>query len=117
MNWEIILIIIVIIVIILFFLLLNSILKGEAYEKSLSLLRSNKKVVELIGKPIEPSYFVKGETTHDNGRSDAIIQYSIVGSKKEASVYVVGHKSHQWILDTAIVYNQKEKIKIDLLKE
>jgi len=108
---------IVVVVIPLFIVLLNSILKGEAYEESLSLLRSNKNVVEFVGKPIEPSYFVTGEYAYRNGDSTTILKYSIIGSKREASVYVSGHKNHQWIFDKAIVYNKEEKVKINLLKE
>ena len=101
----------------LFFFALFFMLKGDAYKQSLSLIRSNQEVVEYVGKPIEPSYFISGTIQYNGVQGMATLGYSITGSKKEASVYVVAHKNYEWILDRVIVYNSQEKVQIELLKK
>jgi hypothetical protein len=92
-------------------------LKGEAYKQSLSLIRSNQEVIEYVGQPIEPSYFVGGKIQYNGVQGMATLGYSITGSKKEASVYVVAHKNYKWILDRVIVYNKQDGVQIELLKK
>ena len=101
----------------LFIFSISFMLKGEAYQKSLLLIRSNQEVVNYVGNPIKPNYFVGGKIQLSGDHGSAILRYSITGAKKEASVYVVAHKNHEWILDKVIVYNPQEKVQIELLKK
>ena len=107
----------VVVLVPLFFFALFSMLKGEAYKQSLSLIRSNQEVIEYVGQPIEPSYFVGGKIQYNGVQGMATLGYSITGSKKEASVYVVAHKNYKWILDRVIVYNKQDGVQIELLKK
>ncbi len=105
----------ILIPILLFFIL--SLLKGEAYAKSLEVVSSNQEVIKLVGKPIKPSFFVVGNIHTSSVGGSAVLQYSISGSKEEAQVYVEAYKKmDHWILNEVIVYDFHQN-KIEVVKK
>ncbi len=52
--------ILIFVVLPLFFALISNMLKGEAYDLSLSAINSNVEVGEFIGPPVSPGFFVMG---------------------------------------------------------
>ncbi|HIP29307.1 MAG TPA: DUF4339 domain-containing protein [Sulfurospirillum arcachonense] len=116
-KWAITGVVLVCVVTPLFAFSIFSMLKGEAYDQSLVLVRSNVEVVELVGEPIESGYFVTGSIQYNGDKGNATLYYNITGSKKEAKVYILAHKNREWILDRVIVYSDGGKRQIDLIKE
>jgi len=92
----------------LIFLLASNGLKGDAYEQSLNSISTNAEVIELIGSPIEPGFFVMGsiETTGASGK--ASLQYSIIGPEGEAEAYILASKKNgEWLLHEVVVVDEK----------
>jgi len=88
-------------------------LKGEIYNQSLLLIKSDSRVVQWIGGSIEPSYFITGTIQSNALQGKINLSYSIYGNKNEAKVYVEGIKEKQkWILTKLIVYNKNKRINI-----
>ena len=116
-KWAISGLILVVVLPSLFVFSIFSMLKGDAYKQSLALVHANTEVVAFVGEPIVSSYFVSGSIKYNGNHGNANIQYTITGSKKEATVYVVAHKDVEWLLDKVIVFNNSEKVKIELLKK
>jgi len=102
----------------LFFMLIFSMLKGEAYNQSLFALRENPEVIELIGSPIEPGYFISGSISTSGPNGQASIQYNISGSKSSAVVYVYASRHlGAWNLDTVVVNSEESHKKINVISK
>lgn len=99
----------------LLFTFIGSMLKGEAFEQSMTAISQNSEVIEIIGEPIEASYFVMGSIQISNAKGEASLQYSISGPKGNADVYVQAYKEiEMWSLYNVIVYipESGEKVKV-----
>ena len=116
-KWAVAGVTLIVLIVPLFMFAIFSMLKGEAYNKSLVLVRSNTEVIKFIGKPIESSYFVTGSIKYNGDKGSAKLYYNINGSKKEAKVYVVAHKNIEWRLDRVVVYSNEDKRQIELIKK
>ena len=116
-KWAVAGVALIVLIVPLFVFSIFSMLKGEAYNKSLALVRSNTEVIKFIGKPIESSYFVTGSIKYNGDMGSAKLYYNINGSKKEAKVYVVAHKNIEWRLDRVVVYSNEDKRQIELIKK
>ncbi len=44
---------------------MNELKEGEAYSKSLDIIKSNPEISTILGEPIKPSFFIKGTTGSD----------------------------------------------------
>jgi Cytochrome oxidase complex assembly protein 1 len=101
----------------LLFMSIGKILKGEAFDKSLSVISANEKVIELIGTPIEAGYFVMGSIQTSGPDGEASLQYSVVGPKGSADVYVLAFKKmEKWSLDEVVVYSKEFEKRIQVVK-
>lgn len=84
--------------------LVMKMMKGDAYELSLTEVRSTPSVVEFIGDPIQPGWFVLGSVSTSGPDGSAALEYSIHGSISDAKVYVYATKyAGEWVLDKLIV--------------
>lgn len=108
-KWTIASLVLVLVVFPLLILSIGSMLKGEAYQLSLTEIENSPEVVAFIGKPIEPGFFVMGEISHSgDGVGKAILSYSISGSKEGANVVLVADKKQGvWHIEKLIVYNSE----------
>ena len=96
---------------------ISSMLKGEAYKKSLEVISSNSEVIELVGSPIKAGYFVLGNIKVSGSNGKTSLEYSILGSKAEAEVYVLADKRmNQWNLSEVVVYNEELNVTIQVVK-
>jgi len=96
---------------------LSSIFKGDAYKKSLEVISSNSEVIELVGSPINPGYFVLGNMRVNGPNGQASLQYSISGPKGEAEAYVFANKRmSQWNLREVVVYSEELNTNIQVVK-
>ncbi len=115
-KWSIAGAILVFIVLPLFVISISSMLKGEAFDLSLKAINSNNEVVQLIGTPIEPGFFVMGNIQISGSTGQASLQYSISGPKGEAVAYVLANKEiGQWNLNEVIVYKEEQDLKIQVI--
>lgn len=95
---------------------ISSMLKGEAYELSLSEIKSNTEVTQLIGSPIEPGFFVMGNVKISGPNGEASLQYSISGPKGSAEAYVFALKNmEKWVLQDIVVYSEELQQKIHVI--
>ena len=96
----------------LLFMGISNLLKGEAYQASLNKIRSNSEVVQMVGKPIEPGYFVMGSIKIEGGSGSANINYSIKGPKGSAQVYLEATKQFgTWTINNLVVVSDQDPTK------
>ncbi|GGY78560.1 hypothetical protein GCM10011613_24060 [Cellvibrio zantedeschiae] len=100
----------------LLFLSVSSALKGEAYDQSLSIIRENQQVIEMVGKPIEPGYFILGSISTQGPNGQASLEYNISGPKASAVVYVYANKhAGTWNLEQVVVNDEENHKKINVI--
>jgi hypothetical protein len=77
----------------IFALVLNVIKDSEPYQGALTQARSNERVIEVLGEPIEPGWWITGssETTDTSGFAD--FAFPISGPDNSGNLYVVALKS------------------------
>lgn len=112
-NWAIVSFSLLFIVFPLMCIPLFSVMKGEAYNLSLNEIERNSQVIELIGQPIKPSFWVLGNVKISGSSGTAAFQYSISGSSGSADVFVYATKEMQrWHLEKVVVYHKEKDKKI-----
>ncbi len=100
----------------LFFAAISSMLKGEAFNQSLTQIEANSEVSLLLGSPIEPGFFVMGNITTNGPSGEASLQYSISGPKGDAEAYVFAYKDmEQWHLREVVVFDEDTNQKIQVV--
>jgi len=90
-------------------------IKGEAYQLSLNAVRSNQAVISALGEPIEPHWFVMGNTKRSGGSGSANLEYSVEGTITSGTVYLRASRDMgQWRLDEVVllVNSTAERIKV-----
>jgi len=71
--------------------------RSEPYQDSLQLVSQSPQVIEGIGEPIEPGFFVTGSIQLSNNDGEAQLNYSISGPEGKALILVEGTKTGgQW---------------------
>ena len=85
------------------------------YQDAVARAKSDPRVIEALGSPVEPGWFMSGniKTTNDTGSAD--ISLSISGPKQSASVAVVGYKQGGRWTYTKMLVTPKSGDPIDLL--
>ncbi len=79
-------------------------MKGDAYAMSLSALNGNVEVVEKIGEPIQPSWYVLGNINTNAQGGAAALQYVIEGPLGSGTVYADATKlAGRWQLDRVVL--------------
>lgn len=115
-KWAISGLILIFVILPLFIVSISSMLKGEAYELSLSEIQSNIEITELIGSPIEPGFFVTGSVKISGPSGEASLQYSISGPKGTAEVLVHAYKKMgKWVIQEIIVYSEEQSKTIQVV--
>lgn len=100
----------------LFFTLIGNMLKGEAFEQSLTAISQHADVVAVIGEPIEAGYFVTGSIRTSGSNGEAYLQYSLSGPKGEAEAYVQAYKDMDvWVLHNVIVHWPESDTRIQVV--
>lgn len=95
-----------------------SLMKGEAYQLSLSAVISDSEVISLVGENPEAGYFVLGEISFSGSGGTANLNYSIEGSKSEAEVYVYAtNLAEQWELKELLVVGKETGQKVTVLTQ
>lgn len=87
---------------IIFFIM--KLMKGEAYELSLNVVKANSEVIALVGEPVTPSWHVLGSVNTSGPDGSASLEYLIEGSVTSGTVYAYATKSvGEWHLDKVVV--------------
>jgi TPR repeat protein len=91
-------------------------LKGDAYDLSLSAIEINSEVIELVGQPIRSSFFVMGSINTSGPDRKASLEYSITGPNGEADAYVSASKKlGNWILNEVVVHNKEHDRRVQVV--
>lgn len=91
---------------------------SDVYTEALARARASEEVIEALGEPIEPGFFVSGsiEVTGPSGNADLSIP--IRGPQGSATIYVVATKTAgEWEFSTLEVAPKGSDSRIDLLGE
>lgn len=92
------------------FLVIGSMKQSDAYNMSLFELRNDSQVIELIGQPIEPGFFVTGKISSGTSSGKALLNFSINGPKGEAKAQVDALKKIDgWHIKELLVYSEDQK--------
>ncbi|MGQ4276430.1 cytochrome c oxidase assembly factor Coa1 family protein [Pseudidiomarina sp. E22-M8] len=87
-----------------FIYFIMNLIKGEAYELSLTAVSEHAAVEALIGEPIEPGLLVLGNVNISGPSGNAELQYDVSGPKGEATVYAYAIRdAGEWQLIRVIV--------------
>jgi hypothetical protein len=117
-KWALASLIFVAVIFPLVFSLVFSILKGEAYHQSLLKIKENSEVIELVGEPIEPGYFISGSVNTSGPNGQAAIKYSVSGPNGTADVYVYATKHMEsWHIDQLSVNSEEKNKKIEIITQ
>jgi hypothetical protein len=91
-------------------------LKGDAYDLSLQLVRENPEVIEQIGGALEPSWYVLGSVSISGAEGNAAIEYTVSGELSKGSVYVYSTKHKDvWVIDALIVLPENTGAGIEIV--
>jgi hypothetical protein len=79
-------------------------MKGEAYQLSLTAVTEHPEVIAVVGNPIIPSWYVLGSVHTSGPDGSASLEYSIEGSVSSGKVYAYATKTiGEWRLDIVVV--------------
>ena len=98
-------------------LFVTKLLKGEAYELSLKAINENEQVLQVLGSPIEPSWYVLGSVSTSGSGGKANLEYTIEGGLSKAKVYAYAtKKAGLWNIDQLTVVPESESNRINIIK-
>lgn len=93
----------------LMFVAVMSMMKGEAYDLSVQVVKTHPGVIALVGENPEPGFFVLGEITYSGEGGKANLNYTISGDKSAAEVYVYATDvADKWVLQEVAVINKEQ---------
>lgn len=99
-------------------LLVMKLMKGEAYELSLSEISKNIEVIKITGEPMQPSWLVMGSVNTSGPEGSASLEYSIEGPIGSGKVYVYATRTvGKWKLDKVVVSNNLNNQRISVVGE
>jgi hypothetical protein len=85
------------------------------YQDAMERARTDPRVIEALGSPIEPGLFISGTINTKNQSGDADLSIPISGPRGKARIHVVGTKdSGRWSYSKMVVTPEKGDV-IDLL--
>ena len=87
-----------------------------AYSEGVDLARHNKKVIEVLGEPIEAGWHFSGSINTEGPSGDADLAIPLSGRQSTGTLYVVALKrAGEWKFDRAEVEIKGQQQRIDLL--
>ena len=94
----------------------SSLKSSDAYGLAVARAQSDPRVVEAIGQPIQPGFFISGSINVSGDSGDADITIPISGPKGKGKIYATATKiAGQWHFATLQVEAQAQPGRIDLL--
>ena len=90
---------------------------SDPYQFAMDRASSNPKVVDMIGEPIKPGFFITGSLLTKGSSASAELSIPIFGPKNEARVYLDAKKhAGEWNYNSLIV-EFTDSSRLDLLAE
>jgi hypothetical protein len=103
-------------VVLIILVIFGAIKSSDAYKIALERAKSDPRVIEELGEPIEAGWFLSGKTKVDGDSGESDLTIPIQGPKGKASVYAVATKSAgEWEYSKLIVKVRSTGETIDLL--
>jgi hypothetical protein len=103
---------------IIIFVVFAAMKQSDVYKTAVARAKSDPRVVEALGTPIDEGMFVSGSTHVNGAAGDADLSIPISGPKGKATVYVAAKKSvGRWEYEKLEVEIDKTKERIDLATE
>lgn len=91
---------------------------SDAYKTALAKAKSDPRVVNALGAPIEAGFFVSGKTNVSGSSGDADMTVPISGSRSKGTIYFVASKfAGKWAFSKLVVEVEKTGERIDLTEE
>lgn len=91
---------------------------SDVYTTAMQRMRDNPQVVEALGTPIEPGWYLAGELNTSGPSGYANLQIPVAGPKDEGDLYVEAEKSRgRWVYSVLVVNIDGRDAPIDLLPE
>ena len=96
--------------------LFSNIKESEAYTEAIAIAQQDPRVIEVLGEPIEPGFFLSGSVNFSGSTGEADIQIPLSGPKGSATLYVVAHRSAgEWEFERLEVDGMEFPRRVDLL--
>lgn len=91
---------------------------SEVYRQALQRASSDPRVLERLGEPVEPRWFVTGRVERTGPRGGlADMTIPLAGPRGEANLYVIGREHEgRWVVTKLILEPGTEGERIDLLE-
>ena len=74
---------------VLVFIVFGAIKKTDAYKQALTRVKSDQRVVAVLGEPIDAGFWVAGKMNFNNGKGNCDFKFPVSGPKGKATVHVV----------------------------
>ena len=101
----------------LFFVIMYSMRSTTPFQDGLARAKADARVVEALGAPIEPGWFMSGKIETSGQSGSCNIDVPLKGSKQDGSVHVVGtREGGRWTYERMIMTPNRGD-PIDLLAE
>ena len=86
------------------------------YKVAVQEAETDQRIIELIGEPIEPGWWVSGSTETSGGKGSADLMIPVSGPDGRMTIYVEAQKSAgAWTYETIIAESEDSKQRINLL--
>ncbi len=103
---------------VLFFTLFEELRSSEVYQMALKEAKSNPDVVQVLGEPVEPGWWLNGSIEVNGPTGQADLAIPISGPKDSGTLYVIAQKTAgQWQFVTLKVVVDSQNERINLLKD
>ncbi len=94
----------------------NSIKSSDVYQQALTEVTTNPEVLNALGEPVEPGWFISGSISVSGSSGDATLSVPISGPKGKGTLYAEAAKSAGvWEFDVLQVEVEGQPGRIDLL--
>jgi hypothetical protein len=99
----------------LVFFVFGAIKHSDVYRQALSRASSDPRVVEALGTPIEPGWWVSGSVNANNGEGTANINFPVSGPKGSARIHAAASRDNDAWSYSSIVVRPEKGGEIDVL--
>jgi hypothetical protein len=89
---------------------------SDVFNNSLVIVSQNQRVVQLIGSPLKPKYFITGAISIQNYSGDADIFYVVNGPNGSLTIHAVAEHSHSVWTITKLKAEGDDVLEFDLLQ-
>lgn len=99
-------------------IIMDPVKSSEAYQDALLRASTDPRVLDRLGPPVEPGWFVTGRIERSGRRGGfADMTIPLHGSREEGSLYVIAREHEgRWIVTKLVLNPTEEGTRVDLLR-